>query len=105
MIIHADNNNCGNNYYPNNWDFGTWDNWAKTTSPNKNIKIYIGALASQTSYDSGYVDINTFTNIIKTNKAQYSSFGGVMLWDETRAWSTHLPFIRRVVLDIDLWAQ
>jgi len=46
MII--DNNYCSLPQFsnPNNWNFGRWDNWAKTASPNKDVKVYIGAPAS-----------------------------------------------------------
>lgn len=64
------------------------DNWAKTTSPNKNVKIYIGAPASSTAAGSGYVAISSLAGIIQQTKAQYSSFGGVMFWDASQAYGT-----------------
>ncbi|KAJ7127171.1 glycoside hydrolase superfamily, partial [Mycena epipterygia] len=64
----------------NDWDFGTWDNWAKTVSPNPNVKIFIGAPASPTAAGSGYVDAATLGSIALSTRAQYSSFGGIMLW-------------------------
>lgn len=69
------------------------DNWAKNTSPNKNVKVYIGAPASSTAAGSGYVDINTFTSIIQQTKATYSSFGGVMFWDASQAYGATLGAI------------
>ncbi|KAJ3489443.1 hypothetical protein NLI96_g2139 [Meripilus lineatus] len=85
------NNYCGltNFNNPNAWNFGQWDTWAKTVSPNKNVKIYIGAPASTTAAGSGYVDANTFSNIIKTTRSQYSSFGGVMMWDASQAYANN----------------
>ncbi|KAG2119375.1 glycoside hydrolase family 18 protein [Suillus clintonianus] len=82
------NNYCGLTNYnnPNAWDFGTWDNWAKTVSPNPNVKVYIGAPASSSAAGSGYVSPSTFTTIIQQTMAQYSSFGGVMLWDASQAY-------------------
>ncbi|THH31700.1 hypothetical protein EUX98_g2472 [Antrodiella citrinella] len=81
------NNFCGLQAFsnPNDWNFGTWDNWAKTTSPNPNVKIYIGAPASSTAAGSGYVPISTLTTVIQQTRAQFSSFGGVMLWDASQA--------------------
>lgn len=61
------------------------DDWAKKTSPNPNVKIYIGAPASA-SAGSGYVDSSTLANIIQQVQSQYSSFGGVMLWDASQAY-------------------
>ncbi|KAJ3775756.1 glycoside hydrolase family 18 protein [Lentinula raphanica] len=69
------------------WDFSEWDNWAKTVSPNRNVKVYIGAPASSTAAGSGYVDATTLGNILKTTKSTYSSFGGAMLWDVSQAYA------------------
>ncbi|KAF9448612.1 carbohydrate-binding module family 5 protein [Macrolepiota fuliginosa MF-IS2] len=81
------NNFCGltNFNNPNAWNFATWDNWAKTQSPNRNVKIYIGAPASSTAAGSGFVDINTLSSIALQTRSQFSSFGGVMLWDASQA--------------------
>ena len=86
----SDNNYCGLGNYnnPNDWNFATWDNWAKTTSPNRNVKIYIGAPASSTAAGSGYVSAGQLTTILQQTKAQYSSFGGVMFWDASQAYGT-----------------
>ncbi|KAF8552320.1 glycoside hydrolase family 18 protein [Imleria badia] len=70
----------------NDFDFGTWDNWAKTVSPNKNVKVYIGAPASSTAANNGYVSASTLAGIISQIKNQYTSFGGVMLWDASQAY-------------------
>ena len=75
----------------NDWNFADWDNWAKNTSPNKNVKIYIGAPASSTAAGSGYVDVTTLGSIAVATRNQYSSFGGVMLWDASQAYGACLP--------------
>ena len=62
------------------------DNWAKTVAINKNVKIYIGAPASSTAAGSGYVDATTLANIAIATRGNYSSFGGVMLWDASQAY-------------------
>ncbi|KAF8235605.1 glycoside hydrolase [Tricholoma matsutake] len=80
------NNYCGLNN-PSSFNFGTWDNWAKTVSPNPNVKIYIGAPASSTAAGSGYVDATTLGNLAQQTRAQYSSFGGIMLWDASQAYA------------------
>lgn len=66
------------------------DNWAKNTSPNKNVKVYIGAPASSTAAGSGYVDASTLGSIAVATRNQYSSFGGVMLWDASQAYGMFL---------------
>ncbi|KZT19142.1 carbohydrate-binding module family 5 protein [Neolentinus lepideus HHB14362 ss-1] len=83
------NNYCGLQNYDdsNDWNFGTWDNWAKNTSPNPNVKVYIGAPASSTAAGSGYVDVATLGSIAQATKANYSSFGGIMLWDASQAYA------------------
>ncbi|KAF9466457.1 glycoside hydrolase superfamily [Collybia nuda] len=83
------NNYCGVNNYNNPfaWNFDAWDNWAKTTSPNKNIKVYIGAPASPSAAGSGYVDVATLGKIAKETRAKFSSFGGIMLWDASQAYA------------------
>lgn len=100
-----DNNYCGLTAYPAQFNFADWwdfllisvlalahlfisprDNWAKTVSINKNVKIYIGAPASSTAAGSGYVDVTTLGNIATTTRSNFSSFGGVMLWDASQAY-------------------
>ncbi|KAE9403606.1 glycoside hydrolase family 18 protein [Gymnopus androsaceus JB14] len=70
---------------PNDWNFATWDNWAKTASPNPDVKVFIGAPAAPLAAGSGYVAPATLTTIVQDTKAEFSSFGGVMLWDISQA--------------------
>ncbi|KAG6864685.1 hypothetical protein C0991_007895 [Blastosporella zonata] len=72
--------------YVQAWNFGTWDNWAKTKAVNKDVKIYIGAPASKSAADPGYVDAATLGQIAQETRTKYSSFGGVMLWDASEAY-------------------
>lgn len=83
-----DNNPCGLQNYNSipNWNFGTWDIWARTISPNPNVKIYIGAPASASAAGGGYVDAATLTNIALTTRKNFPSFGGVMFWDASQAY-------------------
>ncbi|KAJ7706770.1 glycoside hydrolase superfamily [Mycena rosella] len=53
---------------PNAWNFDQWDTWAKTVSPNPNVKIFIGAPAA--SSISGYVDAATLGAIALSTRAQ-----------------------------------
>ncbi|CAA7265567.1 unnamed protein product [Cyclocybe aegerita] len=85
-VIHALNIFDSFRFATKAWNFATWDNWAKATSPNKSVKIFLGAPAASTAAGSGYVDANTLSNIAKAMKASYSSFGGVMLWDASQAY-------------------
>ncbi|KAJ7101676.1 glycoside hydrolase family 18 protein [Mycena epipterygia] len=72
--------------YVQDWDYSTWDTWAKTVSPNPNVKVFIGCAPASTSAGGGYVDATTLGSIALQNRAQYSSFGGVMLWDASQAY-------------------
>ncbi|KAJ3837820.1 glycoside hydrolase [Lentinula raphanica] len=83
------NNFCevSNFNVPGDWDFDEWDNWAKTVSPNPDVKVYIGAPASSTAASNGFVDASTLGSILQTTKATFSSFGGAMLWDISQAYA------------------
>ncbi|KAF4571382.1 Chitinase 1 [Pleurotus pulmonarius] len=85
------NNFCGltNFNNPNAWNFAQWDTWAKTVSPNRNVKIYIGAPAAPTAAGSGYVDPATLASIAVQTRNQFSSFGGIMLWDASQAFANN----------------
>ncbi|KAH8668703.1 glycoside hydrolase superfamily [Xylariales sp. PMI_506] len=63
------------------FNFATWDNWAKTASPNKDVKVLLGVPASQSAANGGsYVSAAQIASAIAYSK-QFSSFGGVMMWD------------------------
>ncbi|KAH8554469.1 glycoside hydrolase superfamily [Umbelopsis sp. PMI_123] len=69
-----------------NFNFDIWDNWAKTQSKNSNVKVYLGVPGSTSAASSGYVPYSTLTSTIDSLKSQYSSFGGVMMWDASQAY-------------------
>ncbi|KAG6849009.1 hypothetical protein H0H93_012055 [Arthromyces matolae] len=85
------NNYCGLQNYDNSnaWNYDTWDNWAKNTAVNKDVKIYIGAPASSTAAGSGYVDAATLGKIAQETRSKYDSFGGIMLWDMSQAYANN----------------
>ncbi|EKM83457.1 hypothetical protein AGABI1DRAFT_66074 [Agaricus bisporus var. burnettii JB137-S8] len=85
------NNPCGlqNFNSVSNWNFGIWDNWARTISPNKDVKVYIGAPASSSAAGGGYVDSTTLRNIANKMRTSFPSFGGVMLWDASQAYANN----------------
>lgn len=66
------------------------DEWAKTKSPNPDVKVYIGAPAGPKAASSGYVDANALIKVAKDARKKYSSFGGVMLWDADMAYSAFI---------------
>ncbi|KAI1329771.1 putative class III chitinase [Xylariaceae sp. FL0255] len=79
------NNYCGVNDYPTNFNFDTWDSWAKS-SANPNAKVLLGVPASASAAGSGYVSSSQLATII-SNVKQYSSFGGLMMWDMSQLYA------------------
>lgn len=98
------NNYCGVQSYTagsstqNNFNFETWDNWAKTVQPNPNVKVLLGVPGGQTGAGSGYEPISTLQGVINYSK-QFSSFGGAMVWDMSQAYanSGFLPGLKSAV--------
>ncbi|KAG7926728.1 hypothetical protein KL925_003013 [Ogataea polymorpha] len=69
-----------------NWD--TWANFAANTSPNKNIKLYLGLPASSTAASTGYVDVDTVKSALES--IDNTNLGGIMLWDASQAFSNEV---------------
>lgn len=85
------NNYCGvQSFTPgsnnqNNFNFATWDNWAKTVSLNPNVKVMLGVPAN-TGAGAGYTSGSTLASIIAYSRS-FSSFGGVMMWDMSQLYA------------------
>jgi len=82
------NNYCETSV-PSEFNFDTWDNWARTKSPNRDVKVYLGAPAGPKAAGNGYVDANTLANVARSAQGKYKSFGGVMLWDADVAYTNN----------------
>ncbi|PPQ63527.1 hypothetical protein CVT24_004755 [Panaeolus cyanescens] len=65
------------------------DNWARTISPNKNVKVYLGVPASSSAAGGGYVASNTLSSIAVEMRRSFPSFGGVMMWDASQAYANN----------------
>mmetsp|Transcript_1510 Transcript_1510/g.1508 ORF Transcript_1510/g.1508 Transcript_1510/m.1508 type:complete len:432 (-) Transcript_1510:26-1321(-) len=66
-----------------NWD--TWQDYATNTSPNKDIRLYLGLPGDSSSAGSGYTsasDVESYLTDIKSDK----NFGGISLWDAASSW-------------------
>ncbi|CAK5262051.1 unnamed protein product [Mycena citricolor] len=87
VFVQFYNNYCELTAYPTQWDFGSWDTWAKTVSPNPDVKVFIGAPAAPRAAKNGYVSAAALGSIALAARQQYSSFGGVMLWDASQAYA------------------
>jgi len=83
------NNYCGlqNFDQASNWNFGTWDNWARSLSISKKTKVYLGAPAAKSAAGGGYVDAATLGKIATQMRKSFPSFGGVMMWDVSQAYA------------------
>ncbi|GAW04728.1 carbohydrate-binding module family 5 protein [Lentinula edodes] len=80
-------NPCGLPFFETTtWNFGVWDNWARTTSPNPNVKVFLGAPAASHAAGTGYQDLATLSSYAVQMRQSFPSFGGVMLWDESQAY-------------------
>lgn len=84
------NNFCGVNSFntdksASKYNFDEWDNWAKTVSKNKDVKVMIGVPAFTTAASTGYIPASKLDEVIQYSK-KFTSFGGVMMWDATQAY-------------------
>ena len=80
------------------FNFATWDNWAKTVSKNKDVKVMMGIPGGPTAANNGYVTIQEITPIIQYVKT-FSTFAGVTVWDASQVYANsggaYLPAIER----------
>lgn len=77
-----------NNYCSlgSNFNFDTWELYASGTSPNKNVKLYLGLAGSPTAAGSGYVDAGTVKQYLSKIQGG-ASFGGISIWDASQAFA------------------
>lgn len=92
LTLPEDNNWCGSQNYvagaatQNAFNFDVWDNWAKTVSKNKNVKLLLGIPASAAGAGSGYVSGSQLSSVVAYSK-KFSNFGGVMMWDMSQLYA------------------
>lgn len=86
------NNNCGLNSFTqgtaeqDDFNFERWNAWAHRASKNPNVRVYVGVPASPEAAGSGYEPVSDLKPIIDY-AASFNSFGGVMMWDASKAYS------------------
>ncbi|KAG8406813.1 Endochitinase 33 [Metarhizium acridum] len=103
IMIQFYNNWCGVSNFQegsttqNAFNFDVWDNWAKTTSPNKKVKLLIGVPAAPGA-GGGYTSGSKLKAAINWSQ-KYSSFGGAMMWDMSQLYSNS-AFLGEIVSDI-----
>lgn len=78
------NPQCGLNSFkkgnPKGFNFKKWDQWAHSTSKNKNVKVLVGAPASKDAAGSGFANGKKLKSVAKFTK-KFESYGGMMIWD------------------------
>ncbi|KAK4516807.1 uncharacterized protein ATC70_011786 [Mucor velutinosus] len=67
------------------FNFNTWNAWAKS-SPNSDVKVFLGIPGSSAAAGSGYVVFDSLEPIVKRLQSTYSNFGGVTLWDASASY-------------------
>ena len=69
------------------------DHWAKTRSLNNKIKVYLGVPAAIGT--DGHLSSRDLITVARAVQKNYTSFGGVMLWDVDTAYSKFIesPYI------------
>ncbi|KAF7560135.1 hypothetical protein G7046_g4029 [Stylonectria norvegica] len=103
LMIQFYNNYCGVSSFvegattQNNFNFGTWDDWAKTVSKNPDVKILLG-FPGNTGGGGGYTEGSKLAGSITFSKT-FSSFGGAMMWDMSQVYSND-GFLAEVVKDL-----
>ncbi|KAI8343847.1 glycoside hydrolase superfamily, partial [Blakeslea trispora] len=70
------------------FNYDTWANWATSTSPNKDVKVFLTIPGSNTAAGTGYAPISTIQSVVSKISSQYpGTFGGVSVWDASQAWN------------------
>ncbi|CAO3598104.1 unnamed protein product [Absidia cylindrospora] len=77
------------------FNYDTWENWAKKESINKKVELYLGIPASPSAAGSGYLPLKELVKTIQKLKSS-PYFGGVMMWDVSQAYSEHPNFAKAV---------
>ncbi|KAF2703686.1 glycoside hydrolase family 18 protein [Pleomassaria siparia CBS 279.74] len=90
VLVQFYNNYCGvQGFLPGsgtqtNYNFATWDSWARETAPNKNVKVFMGVPGGATA-GAGYSPPDVLEPVIHFSN-KFASFGGAMVWDASQAW-------------------
>jgi chitinase len=80
-----------------NFNLATWDDWAKKVSLNRNVRVFLG-IPGNVGAGAGYVSGAALSAVLRY-AAQFSSFGGVMLWDVSQAYA-NTGFLNQIVAEL-----
>ncbi|KAJ5117646.1 class III chitinase [Penicillium atrosanguineum] len=81
------------------FNFDVWDKWAKS-SPNPHVKVFLGIPANTGAAGAGYTSGSQLKAAIAYSK-QYSSFGGVMMWDMSQLYANS-GFLEQIISDLSV---
>ncbi|KAJ2600658.1 Chitinase 2 [Coemansia sp. RSA 1721] len=85
VFIQFYNNFC--NAGTSEFNFDTWADWAKGTSKNPDVKLYIGSPACQACASTGYLGAGQLGEVYSDAKNSNGDvLGGIMLWDAGAAY-------------------
>ncbi|KAH8174676.1 glycosyl hydrolases family 18 domain-containing protein [Sarocladium implicatum] len=104
IMIQFYNNYCGINNFreeqqsQNAFNFDVWDMWARNVSANPDVKLLLG-IPANTGGGAGYTSGSKLAAAIEYSK-DFSSFGGVMLWDMSQLYANE-GFLEEVVQALD----
>lgn len=93
VMIQFYNNWCGVSNFvegsssQNAFNFDVWENWAKNTAVNKNVKLLLGVPAAPGA-GGGYTNGSKLKGAINWSQ-KYSSFGGAMIWDMSQLYANN----------------
>lgn len=82
LFIQFYNNYCS--LEGSNFNYDTWQNFASSSSPNPDVKLYVGLPGAKSAAGSGYVTIQEIKSKL-SSFAGSANFGGFMAWDASQA--------------------
>ncbi|KAJ9080430.1 Chitinase 2 [Entomophthora muscae] len=86
VFVQFYNNYCGVQSFnnPYGFNFHEWDIWARLTSLNPRVKLFVGIPGSTTAANSGYLDPDSLLPILSNVSRTFPTFSGVMAWDASQ---------------------
>lgn len=92
IFVQFYNNYCGMQTWTTDatnpaFNYNVWDKFVKQSAMNSGSKIFLGVPASPSAAGSGYRSAKDVVEASNYLRANYDSFGGVMMWDASQAWS------------------
>ncbi|CAI5756215.1 unnamed protein product [Candida verbasci] len=84
VFIQFYNNYC--NLGSTNFNWNTWFDYAENSSPNKDVKLFIGVPGAARAAGSGYNDPSVIESDLTSDILNNVHFGGISMWDVSAAY-------------------